>query len=134
MLAVYQSDSFCGYKIHACIYGQSEYHSMAETIVDFKSSRSKLSQSPQPKLTTLPPTNEAFEEIVANHLQVAFWRHALEPDLPSLQPTSYGWGNSLMPTTVPEGTLFAPVQLLQLIRCSCESDMPCIKTKTKNIF
>ena len=39
--------------------------------------------------------------------------------------------NSLMPTTVPEGTLLAPVQLLKIIRCSCESDMPCIKTKTK---
>ena len=39
-----------------------------------------------------------------------------------------------MPTTDPEGTLLAPVQLLKLIRCSCESDMPCTKTKTKNIF
>ena len=68
------------------------------------------------------------------HLQVAIWRH-LEPDPPSLQPTSYGWeqdcSNSLMPTTIPEGTLLAPVQLLKLIRCSCESDMPCTKTKTK---
>ena len=39
-----------------------------------------------------------------------------------------------MPTTVPEGTLLAPVQLLKLIRWSCESDMPCTKTKTKNIL
>ena len=62
----------------------------------------------------------------------------MEPDPPSLQPTSHGCkqdcSSSLMPTTVPEGTLLAPVQLLKLIRCSCESDMPCIKTKTRNIF
>ena len=53
----------------------------------------------------------------------------MDSDPPSLQPTSYGWEqeglNSLMPSTVPEGTLLAPVQLLKLIRCSCESDMPC---------
>ena len=62
----------------------------------------------------------------------------MEPDLPSLQPTSYGWerdcSNSLMPTTVLEGTLHAPVQLLKLTRCSCESDMPCTKTNIKNIL
>ncbi len=78
----------------------------------------------------LPLKNEAFGENAARaHVQVAIWRYALDADPPSLQPTSHGWekdsSNSLMPTTVPEGTLLAPVQLLKLIKCSCESDMPC---------
>ena len=69
------------------------------------------------KLATLPPTNVAFGwgECSESTLQIAIWRHALEPDLPSLQPTFYGGeqncSNSLMPTTAPEGSL--------LLLCSC---------------
>ena len=113
----------------AC-YGQSQCSSMTEARLKVWTSKVGRSIAGAPKLATLPPTNGAFGENVARaHLQVAIWRHALDSDPPSLQPTSYGWeqehSNSLMPTTVPEGALLAPVQLLKLIRCSCESDTPC---------
>ncbi len=126
-IAVYQSDSFCGYKIHACMLWtiRIPFNDRNPTkIVDLKS-RSKLSQSPQ--LATLPPTNEAFGSPPASS-----YLEACSGARPTIAtPTSYGWeqdcSNSLMPTTVPEGTWLAPVQLLKLIRCSCESDMPCTK-------
>ena len=113
----------------AC-YGQSQCSSMTEARLKVWTSKVGRSIAGAPKLATLPPTNGAFGENVARaHLQVAIWRHALDSDPLSLQPTSYGWkqehSNSLMPTTVPEGALLAPVQLLKLIRCSCESDTPC---------
>ena len=113
----------------AC-YGQSQCSSMMEVRLKVWTSKVGRSIAGAPKIATLPPTNGAFGENVARaHLQVAIWRHALDSDPPSLQPTSYGWeqehSNSLMPTTVPEGALLAPVQLFKLIRCSCESDTPC---------
>lgn len=113
----------------AC-YGQSQCHSMTEARLKVWTSKVGRSIAGAPKLATLPPTNEAFGENVARaHLQVVIWRHALDPEPPSLQPTSYGWEkegpNSLMPTTVPEGTILAPTKLLKMIKCSCESDMPC---------
>ena len=69
-----------------------------------KVNRSKASA---PKLCSLPPTSEAFEQNVARtHLQVASWLHALDPNPPVLDPTSYGWSQeegstALSPTTVP---------------------------------
>ncbi len=60
-----------------------------------------------PKLASLPPTNEAFNENVARaHLQVAVWRNALQPDPPAIEPIAYGWSleegsKTLIPTTLP---------------------------------
>ena len=96
----------------AC-YGQSEYHSTTET-------QQKLWTSKVGRSLASPPNLQLCllqMKPLGAQLQVAIWRHALEPDPPSLQSTSYGWeqdcSNSLMPTTVPEGTLLAPVQLLK---------------------
>ena len=83
VLAVYQSGSFCGYKIQACMLWtiRIPFNDRNPTKnLDLKS-RSKL----------------------------------------SLQPTSYGWeqdcSNSLMPTTVPEGTLLAAQDALVRVIC-----------------
>ena len=87
-----------------------------------------------PKLQTLPPTNEAFRENVARaHLQVAIWRHASEPNPPDLNPVNFGWmkdesSDALLPVTVPRNVTLAPEDVLKMIKCACESDMPC-KTK-----
>ena len=44
-----------------------------------------------PKLCSLPPTSEVFEENVKRaHLQCAIWRRALQ-EPPNLDPTDYGW-------------------------------------------
>ena len=111
----------------AC-YGQQRCQQMWFS----KVSRSKASA---PKLCSLPPTSEAFEQNVATaHLQVAIWLHALDPNPPVLDPTSYGWSQeegsiALSPTTVPPDTSLAPNGLLKLIKCSCRSEMPCSMNK-----
>ena len=87
-----------------------------------------------PKLQTLPPTNEAFRVNVAHaHLQVTIWRHALKPNPPHMDPLSFGWvkdegSTSLVPRTVAENVALAPDAILNMIKCSCDSDIPC-KTK-----
>ena len=87
------------------------------------------------KLCSLPPTSEAFEQNVARaHLQVAIWLHALDPNPPVSDPTSYGQSQeegstALSPTTVPLDTSLAPTGLLKLMKCSCRRDMPCSTNK-----
>ncbi len=83
-----------------------------------------------PKLVSLPPTNEAFNENVARaHLQVAVWRNALQPDPPAIDPTAFGWSleegsKTLIPTTLPSDTPLAPDGSLKLLRCYCSSETP----------
>ena len=84
-----------------------------------------------PKLISLPPINEAFNENVARaHLQVADWRNALQPDPPAIDPTGFGWSlekgsKTIIPTTLPSDTPLAPDDLLKLVRCSYSSETPC---------
>ena len=84
-----------------------------------------------PKLASLPPTNETFNENVARtHLQVAVWKIALQPDPPAIDPTAFGWSleegsKTLIPTTLPSDTPLARDDLLKLVRCSCSSETPC---------
>ena len=115
-------------------YGHPECDSMTEARQKIWSIKVSRSLGGAPKLQTLPPTNEAFRENVARaHLQVAIWRHALEPNPPHLDPLSYGWikdegSTSLVPRTVAENVALAPDAILKMIKCSCDSDIPC-KTK-----
>ena len=117
----------------AC-YGQQRCNSMTEAIQQMWFSKVNRSKVSAPKLCSLPPTIEAFEQNVARaHLQVAIWLHALDPNPPVLDPTSYGWSQEdrstvLSPTTVSHTSL-APTGLLKLIKCSCWSEMPCSTNK-----
>lgn len=83
-----------------------------------------------PKLCSLPPTSEAFEQNVKRaHLQCATWKKALQ-DPPALDPTEYGWykdeeTKSLQPVMLPPAQLPAPDYILKLVCCSCSSDKPC---------
>ncbi|MES9881940.1 MAG: hypothetical protein ABW185_13765 [Sedimenticola sp.] len=84
-----------------------------------------------PKLCSLPPTSAAFHQnALRAHYQVAVWRNALEPNPPSLDPTDHGWSRQegttkLVPTIVPCDNPLAPVELLKVIKCGCESSSPC---------
>ena len=107
----------------AC-YGQSEYHSVTEIRQKLWTSKVGRNLTSPPKLATLP---EAFGENVASSPANSYLE-ACSGARPTITTANFLWlgtrlFNSLMPTTVPEGTLLAPVQLLKLIRCSCESDM-----------
>ena len=55
--------------------------------------------------------------------KLRFWRqHFLTP---KLDPQKYGWEHNhqgiLFPQTIPSGTLSAPQNILQLIRCNCKT-------------
>ena len=104
-------------------YGQQRCHSMTEARQQMWFSKVSRSKASAPKLCSLPPTSEAFEQNVARaHLQVAIWLHALDPNPPVLDPTSYGWSQeegstALSPTTVPPDTSLASTGLLKLTKC-----------------
>lgn len=113
----------------AC-YGQSKSQSMTEA--RHKVWKAKLSHNPvAPRLKSLPPTNEAFQEnVMRAHLQVAAWRHAKYDRPPAMDHTQYGWMRDellgqLMPRMVPKGTCLAPDELLRCIKCTCKSDTAC---------
>ena len=93
----------------------------------------KVGKSPSaaPKLCMLPPTSEAFVENVKRaHLQTCIWKTAVNADPPNIDPASFGWEKndktmSFDPIMLPKHTKLAPASVLQLIKCSCESQMPC---------
>ena len=116
--------------IVAC-YGQTKCTSLTGARQKMWANKVGQSVAGAPKLASLPPTNEAFNENVARaHLQVAVWRKALQPDPPAIDPTAFGWSReegskTLIPTTLPSDTPLAPDDLLKLVRCSCSSETPC---------
>ena len=105
----------------AC-YGQQRCHLTMEVRQQMWFSKVSRSKASAPKLCSLPPTSEAI------------WLHALDPNPPVLDPTSYGWSQeegstALHRTTVPPDTSLTPTGLLKLIKCSCQSEMPCSMNK-----
>ena len=116
--------------ILAC-YGQAKFTSLTGPRQQMWANKVDLGMAGAPKLTSLPPTNEAFNEnVVRTHLQVAVWRNALQPDPPAIDPTAFGWSlqegsNTLIPTPLPSDTLQAPNDLQKLLRCACSSETPC---------
>ena len=97
-------------------------NSMTECRVKMWRSKTGKSGASSVKLCSIPPTTEAFTENVHRcHLQVAIWKAALL-ESPELDSTKYGWEidhiSILVPRTVHSGTLSAPPDILQLIRCN----------------
>ena len=84
-----------------------------------------------PKLCSLPPTTEAFEQNVRRaHHQVALWHSALSGDPPALNATEHGWvvddiNRRLIPRNMADGVSYAPDHILKLVRCGCSSERPC---------
>ena len=94
-----------------------------------KASKRKVTGAP--KLKSIPPTSEAFEQNVRrSHFQVPVWKAALEKDPPELAPTHFGWekdeaSRSLLPVTLSEGVALARTDVLKVIRRGCATDQPC---------
>ena len=84
-----------------------------------------------PKLCSLPPTTEAFEQNVRRaHHQVAQWYSALSGDLPPLAAVEHGWeaddtNKCLIPRNMEDGVPYAPEHILKLVRCGCTSERAC---------
>ena len=85
-----------------------------------------------PKLCSLPPTDLAFmENLKGAPFQICIWKHALDLNVPYLDPVQYGWtkdktAKSLAAVHVPLNTELALSYIQQLIKCSCSSDPPCL--------
>ena len=98
-----------------------------------KTSKRKVTGAP--KLKSLPPTPEAFEQNVRRaHFQVSVWKAALEKGSPELAPTNLGWekdeaSSSLLPVTISEGVALAPMDVLKVITCGCATDQPCATSR-----
>ena len=84
-----------------------------------------------PKLCSLPPTTEAFEQNVRRaHHQVALWYSALTGNPPALDAVEYGWetddtNKCLIPRNMADGVSYAPEDILKLVRCGSSSERPC---------
>ena len=113
-------------------YGWASSESMSATRYDVwigKISKRKVTGAP--KLKSLPTTSEDFEQNERRaHFQVSVWKAAIEKDPPERAPTNFGWekdeaSRSLLPVTISEGVVLAPMDVLKLIRCGCATDQPC---------
>ncbi|KAH9508496.1 hypothetical protein Btru_055357 [Bulinus truncatus] len=74
-------------------YGCPDAGNMSDTrYAQWLSRTGKRKAKIAPKLKSLPPTSEAFEENVKRaHIQTCIWKNALLRDPPNLDPTKFGW-------------------------------------------
>ena len=105
--------------IAAC-YGYEEAATMSD--VRFKIWKMKTAKAnivSAPKLMSLPPTNESFQQnVLIAHLQCCIWKHADEANPPDIDPTMHGWNRYAInktgtPTLFPANTPAAPDSILQ---------------------
>ena len=88
--------------------------------------------STMPKLCSLPLTDPAFmEKLKRAHFQICIRKHALDLNVPDLDPVQYGWTKdkatkSLAAVHVPPNIDLALSYIQELIKCSCSSDPPCV--------
>jgi len=111
-------------------YGNYGYcESMSDT--RFQVWATKLGKGTSSKLCCLPPTSEAFAENVKRaHYQSVVWRSLEESNPPDIDPVVYGWKKeertkSLQPVQLPADIALAPEFILKMIRCGCQSSLPC---------
>ncbi len=114
----------------AC-YGQKECDTMSSARLKAWATKTGKGYTSIPKLCSLPPTSESFTENVKRaHHQAILWRSLKMPDPPVLDIEEFGWrkdvaNKTLLPVTVPENVMLAPLAILRLIKCGCHSDSPC---------
>ena len=96
-----------------------------------KTSSGKLSSAP--KLSSLPPTTEAFtQNVLRAHCQCAIWLSTLSPDPPNIDPANFGWkrdedNECLVPVMLPPGIDALPKEVQKLMACGCQATEPCGK-------
>ena len=114
----------------AC-YGQTNCENMSQARHKIWAIKTGKGYTSTPKLCTLPPTTEAFQENVKRaHYQACLWLSVEKANPPTLEPEKYGWkrddvSKTLIPITVPESLALAPEAILNLIRCGCHSNASC---------
>ena len=82
-----------------------------------------------PKLCLLPTTSPAFREnALRAYYLLAVWCDVLHQSRPSLTSTEHGWSgveghSNITPTIERLSTPLAPMELLKIIKCECNSNM-----------
>ena len=80
-----------------------------------------------PELKVLLPKKRGIEShIYRAQLQAAIWRSYTALDPPDLNPLHYGWrvdpeDDSLMPISLPDDVSAVPLEILQMIKCGCNT-------------
>ena len=118
--------------VASCYRYRTEPESMSQVRQRVWSSKVGKSAA-APKLTLCSaPTTEAFTENVKRvQLQTCLWKKTLEPNPPQLDPTLFRRKKitktrSLARVMLPTNTSEAPPEILQMIRCGCESQQLCL--------
>ena len=107
----------------AC-YGVPKLDSMTQARANQSKQRVGRGSSTMPKLCSLPPTGPVFmEKLKRVHFQICIWKHALNLNVPDLDPVQYGWTKdkatkSLAAVHVPPNTDLALSYIQELIKCS----------------
>ena len=115
----------------AC-YGAPKLDSMTQARANQRKTRVRRGSSTMTKLCSLHPTDPAFmEKLKRAHFQICIWKHALDLNVPNLDPVQYGWTKdkatkSLAAVHVPPNTDLALSYIQELKECSCSSDPPCV--------
>ena len=119
-------------KFIAFCYGSQATGDMRAVRYDAWSSKtSKKNMASAPLLKSLPPTKEAFSELVSRaHYQTLLLKSAVQADPPDMDPELYGWSfdkssQTFIPVTLPSGVPTVPEEILHLIKCGCSSSLPC---------
>ena len=113
----------------AC-YGVPKLDSMTQARANLWKTKVGRRSSTMPKLCSLPPTDLAFmENLKRAHFQRCIWKHALDLNVPDLNPVQYGWTKDkaverLAAVHVPPNTDLTLSYIQGLIKCSCSSDPP----------
>ena len=120
--------------ILAC-YHLSGWMAPMEVRVDTWKSKLRKTALEPPKLCWLLTTSPAFRKYALRApYQLAVWRDALHQSPPSLIAADHGWSGveghaNITPTIVPIGTPLTPMELLKIIKCGCDSNMPCSSSR-----
>ena len=111
----------------ATCYGVNNASTMSEARLKVWTSKAGKVKAIAPKLSTLPPTTEAFEEYIKRaHHQAMIWNAAKLPHPPTVDVEKFGWrkeesSRTLKPVMIPAECLVAPMSILELIKLNCSS-------------
>ncbi|KAG0719741.1 hypothetical protein GWK47_049887 [Chionoecetes opilio] len=109
----------------AC-YGQNNSDTMSNARLSAWAAKNRQRVYITPKLCSLPPTSEAFEENVKSaHHQASIWRAVKDADPPELDVEKYGWKKDetkQITCTYDSPGYSQPCTrcCLRLIKCGCE--------------
>ena len=109
-------------------HGQTKSNTLTDARKHAWKSKVIRNNNVAPKLESLPPTEEAFEENVKrDHLQAGLWRNALCENPPSINMLDFGWEKDmsspwLLPSTIKKSFHLIPDCIAKIMKCGCTSE------------